>query len=115
MDRNIYICDYMGEPKKEVESLRNETGLEIQHEKNINFEEMAFDILFFDWGGAMIGNSMMRHLCRRILNHAKDNPSRFYVMTSNFTKKAMADAISEFGEDRPANLFLSIEDFKPYL
>jgi hypothetical protein len=114
MSKNIYICDFMGEPEKEVAELKDETGLEIKHEENPNFEEHYFDVLFFDWGGASLGNSMMDHFCRRILNHANEHPSRFYVMTSNFTKAAMKDAIREFGDDKPANIFLTVDEFKPY-
>lgn len=74
------------------------------------FEE-KFDILFFDWGGMSLGNSMLNHFCRHIIKQAFDNPSRYYVMVSLFTKNAMEDAISEgLNKDIP-NVFLTIDDF----
>jgi|SRR5665811_576331 len=115
MSRHIYICDFMGDPEQEVQDLEKETGLEIKYKENPNFEKIHFDTLFFDWGGAMLGNSMLEHFCRRILKHAKEHPSRYYVMTSNFTTAAMVDAVREFGEDNPANLFLSVKQFKQYI
>ncbi len=73
------------------------------------FEE-DYEILFFDWGGMCIGNSLMESFCREIYKHAEDHPNRFYVMVSSFTASAMKDAISEFGKDKPFNIFLSIEE-----
>lgn len=77
--------------------------------------EENFDILFFDWGGMSLGNSLMEHFCRHIYKQAQDNPSRFYIMVSTFTKYAMKEAIEEFGEGKPFNIFLSIDDFESWL
>ncbi len=75
----------------------------------------SFDVLFFDWGGMCIGNNMIYHFCRNILKHAEDNPSKYYVMVSAFTREAMKDAIDAFGEEKPFNVFLSIEEFAGWL
>ena len=77
--------------------------------------EEAFDILFFDWGGMSLGNSLMEHFCRHILKHAEDHPNRFYVMVSSFTSEAMNDAIKEMGDEKPFNVHLSVESLKDWL
>jgi len=74
-----------------------------------------FDVLFFDWGGMSVGNNMLDHYCRRILQHAKDHPGRVYVMVSAMTSYAMRDALETFGSDRPANLFLEIDEALSFL
>lgn len=74
-----------------------------------------YDILFFDWGGMSLGNSMLEHFCNYILNHAGDNPGKFFVMVSSFTKEAMVDVKKDFGDKCPFNIFLSISDFKDWL
>lgn len=75
---------------------------------------IPYDILFFDWGGMSMGNSMLDHFCKYILEDAVDHPSVFYVMVSSMTKFAMKDAIEEFGPNIPANIFLSVPDFMKY-
>lgn len=115
MKKNIYICDPMGDADFETKELEIATGLEITHIENPNFEEMHFDVLFFDWGGMILGNSFMESFCRRILKHAEHHPSRFYVMASRFTRLAMIDAVLEFGNDKPANILLSIDELKPHI
>ncbi len=74
-----------------------------------------FDILFFDWGGMSLGNSMMEHFCSYIIKHANDHSSRFYVMVSLMTKAAMKDALYSFGDNKPFNVFLTIEDLEKHL
>ena len=73
--------------------------------------EEEFSVLFFDWGGMSLGNSLMEHFCRYILKHAEDHPNRFYVMVSSFTSEAMQDAINEIGNNKLFNVFLSMDDF----
>jgi len=63
--------------------------------------------LFFDWGGISVGNSMLEHFCRYIINHAEDHPGNVYVMTSQMTEAAMIDALSVI-PDRPENIYLDI-------
>jgi hypothetical protein len=74
-----------------------------------------FEVLFFDWGGMSFGNSLLDDFCRQIHNIAADQPDRFYVMVSLFTREAMNEAIKEFGNNKPYNLFLSINDFGSWL
>lgn len=73
----------------------------------------SYDILLFDWGGASLGNSNMRHFCRYILNEAIEKPSRIYIMVSTFTADAMKEALDDFQQangELPANVFLKISD-----
>ena len=77
--------------------------------------EEYFDVLFFDWGGMSLGNSLLEYFCRYIIKHAEDNPNRVYVMVSNFTSYAMVDAIEALKDDNgkvPFNIYLSIEDLE---
>ncbi len=123
-DKGIYWHDYVD---KEDEKLDLKIQVEdpcykanIFIKKIICFDipqclEEGFDILFFDWGGMSLGNSLMEHFCRYILEHALNNPGKFYVMVSFFTKEAMEEAIVEFGKDKPFNIFLSIEDLEIWL
>ena len=74
-----------------------------------------FDILFFDWGGmGTLDQRLMMNYCRMLLKDAQEHPSRFYVVASAFTELAMKDAMSEFRDSVPANVFLSIKDFVNY-
>lgn len=77
-----------------------------------------YDILFFDWGGMSLGNSMLEHFCRYFLNEAREKPGRAFVMTSEFTKYAMEDACLVMGrevEGKPSNVFLTIESAVPWI
>lgn len=59
------------------------------------------------------GNDMMGSFCRQFISEARENPSKLYIMVSSFTKEAMEDALSYLDndhEERPANIFLEIED-----
>lgn len=75
----------------------------------------SFDVLFFDWGGMSIGNNMVYHFCRYILKYAEDNPNKYFIMVSAFTREAMKDAVDAFGEEKPFNVFLSIKEFAEFL
>lgn len=76
---------------------------------------LKYSILFFDWGGASYGNSMLDSYCRVVLREASENPNILYVLTSTLTKYAMKDALVEFGEGNvPANLFMNIYRFIEY-
>jgi len=74
-------------------------------------DHLDFDTLFFDWGGASCGNSLLETFVKRIMNHATEHPSKMYVVVSNFSSRAFEDASDEFGIDIPANLFLRIEKY----
>ncbi len=73
------------------------------------FGKMSYDILFFDWGGMSVGNSLLEHFCRYIVKEADDYPSKCYVVVSMFSEYAMRDALDEFGEKE--NIFLTMDDF----
>ena len=73
------------------------------------FDE-SYSILFFDWGGMMMGNDLLGSFCREILRQSEDRPNTDYVMTSSFTQQAMEDAKETFGKDTP-NIFLSVDDW----
>lgn len=70
-----------------------------------------FDVLFFDWGGMSLGNSMLEHFCRWIIEHAENHPGNIYIMTSVFTKRAMKDALQILPE-QPNNIYLDLKDPK---
>ena len=74
------------------------------------FNQTNYDILFFDWGGASLGNDMLGSFCRQIIRESELYPNRCYVMISTFTNYAMEDAL-EVLDNKPENIFLSIKDF----
>jgi len=106
--RAIYFGDAMGDLEFErdhILSVLNENGIDM----DIKVTDLPpwnelFDILFFDWGGMSLGNSMLDHFCRFILDDAQDYPQRIYVMTSCFTQDSMKDAM--IGRSKiPLNVF----------
>lgn len=116
----IYFHDPLGDTKEEVEGIVLELqsqGYDIESTDIIPtntppFDE-KFDVLFFDWGGMSLGNSMIDHFCNHIIKLANDNPSRCFVMTSLQTMEAMTEAIREFGET-PPNIFYYFYLFSQY-
>ena len=109
----IYFGDFMGniddEALKIEEVLKNNNiSLCIEPVDTPPFAE-KYDILFFDWGGASLGNSMMESFCRKIVKESKEYPSRIFVMTSSMTKRAMKDAQDTIEYDM-SNIFLDIKD-----
>jgi hypothetical protein len=116
-----YFCDIAGEPEEEARQIRQKLEdngfkkIKIKVEKKPDcIEERNYDVLFFDWGGMSIGNSMLEHFCGRILTQAEERPNTYFVMTSLFTESAMFDAKESFGKEL-ANLFLNIDDFVAFL
>lgn len=79
--------------------------------------DKKFDVLFFDWGGMSLGNSLLESFCDEILEHAEEHPSKIYVMTSTFTESAMKDAMYQYGDriKDVSNVFLNIKSAIPYL
>lgn len=73
-----------------------------------------YDILFYDWGGMSLGNSLMESTCRQIVRDAENNPNKYYVICSTFTSYAMEDAIENLGYSLP-NIFTNINSFINYL
>lgn len=76
------------------------------------FSKMNYDILFFDYGGMSVGNSLTHSFCKQVIKEAENYPNRMYVMVSTMTEYAMQDAMDEFGDRY--NIFLSIDKFIKY-
>lgn len=75
-----------------------------------------YDILFFDYGGiGQFAPGMLGSMARYFVKDALNNPSKYYVLNSSFTKYAVDEVIEDFGGDPPANLFFSPEDFCEFL
>lgn len=111
----IYFADMAGniqQEKKQILKILNDYGInfKIKATSNPPWDE-HFDVLFFDWGGLSIGNSMLQHFCHWIIEHATDHPGNVYVMTSQFTKEAMKDALSILPET-PDNIYLQLNNEK---
>jgi len=76
------------------------------------FGKENYDILFFDWGGMSIGNSLMETFCVYIIEEAQEKPNNYYIMASSMTAYAMKDALREFGDSAQLhNIFLDIYNF----
>jgi len=107
----IYFGDPLGDVDEEADEIKKSLeshgiAIEIKATDRPPFYE-AFDILFFDWGGASIGNSMLGHFCRWIVDHAENHPGNLYIMTSVFTEEAMKDALETL-PDVPNNIYLGL-------
>lgn len=122
----IYTGDFMGDLEDECNSIKKQIERSLNLPKGsveITIKEgnptgTDFDVLFFDWGGATIGNSMMEHFCRGFINEAIECPSKLYVMTSTFTAQYMKDELEQelkLEHAKLPNIFLSIEDAMPYI
>lgn len=117
----LAIFDYSDSLEDEIEIYEfqlERIGIDYKKVKlsdNVNLiEEGDYDILFFDWGGMSMGNSMLEHFCDRILKKARECPDKHFVMLSMFTKDAMRDAKNELDkeiEEVPYNIFLGIEEY----
>lgn len=74
------------------------------------FEDIKFDILFFDWGGMALGNSLMQHFLRRILKAAELKQSSLFILVSSFTHMYMEEELNAQGiKELPYNI-ISFED-----
>jgi hypothetical protein len=122
-DLVLYFHDYMTNEEETQEEVRRfqrdffTNGIQIDNIETTDNPPFngnkSYDILLFDWGGASIGNSNMRHFCRYILDEAIEKPSRIYIMVSSFTADAMKEALDDFKQangELPANVFLNITD-----
>jgi hypothetical protein len=119
----LYFHDYMtdeDEVQREIRQFQrqfanNDILVEVIEETEDMplFGKRNYDILLFDWGGASIGNSMLRHFCEYILKEAIENPSKVFIMVSSFTSDAMEEAENDFKSangEVPTNVFLNIND-----
>lgn len=119
----IYFCDCMGDQEYELQLITDqlrEAGITIPVTSTDipPGEDEHFDIMFFDWGGMSMGNSMLEHFCEHWIEDARNKPDRIFIMTSIFTQYAMEDLrgysqreIEEF----PKNIFMNLESSIPYL
>lgn len=96
----LYLCDPMGDQEDEMKTIQKNLEEDFGYSLEIapveflkDAFEINFDVLFFDWGGMSIGNSMLEHFAEYLIDDAKEHPMRDYVMTSSFTKVAMEDAL----------------------
>lgn len=120
----IYFADLMGDLEEEAKQIElqlikngitNFKKIEIREVPQF-LENERFDVLFFDWGGMSIGNSLLEHFCDQIIKHAIEHPSRLYIMNSVFTAEAMQDTLTYFPEVKSiSNIFLNFNDALPYL
>ena len=78
-----------------------------------DFEERSFDVLMCDYGGLNVygASEFARRASDMIVRHAKEHPSRYYVLISNFTRYAVEDFLADLSEEPPANLYLDDEEF----
>lgn len=73
---------------------------------------------FFDYGGLLAGDRRsVINECKKIVQHAQDHPSRFYVLASLFTEFAVKDALREMAraDEKPPNLLYVWDDLSLYL
>lgn len=114
--RIIYFCDIDDDNEQETQSIQRYLASVIGWDVPVEMTTLPpfkekFDVLFFDWGGMSLGNSMLDHFCKNIIECAENNPGRIFIMTSEMTKYAMMEALHEL-KDRPNNIYLSIEKAK---
>lgn len=121
----LYLCDPMGDQEDEMKTIQKNLEEDFGYSLEIapvefleDAFEINFDVLFFDWGGMSIGNSMLEHFVEYLIDDAKEHPMRDYVMTSSFTKVAMEDALEALKreyEESPKNIFLTLEDWGKWI
>ena len=119
----IYFCDPAGDEKEGLQGIKDQLFLLDLKKFPIRLTTLPpwhddYDVLFFDWGGMSLGNSMLDHFCEHFIQEAVDKPGRAFIMTSSATKRAMEDAMQTFSrepEGRPTNVFLSIEEAAKWL
>jgi hypothetical protein len=117
----IYWCDPYPGIGFDYEILEIQTEIFLKTELDLEIElcvkksplSRHFDILFFDYGGA--GNDFLFSNIRAFVADAKEHPSRFYVIVSEFTKEATKEFLENFGENKSANIFFNIDELVPYL
>ena len=111
----LYFCDPCGNKQEEKEQILkklHKDGIDIKiRATNVPPHAGDFDILFFDWGGMSMGNDLMSSFCREWIKMAQENPSKIFVMASDFTKYAMKDALEyiENEHEKPCNIYLAVE------
>ena len=97
----IYFADIAGDIDGEIILLKDEfesysihySTFEFRKTPQFLYDEEYFDVLLFDWGGMSFGNSLLETFCADIIKHAREHPSRIYIMTSYFTEYAMEEML----------------------
>jgi hypothetical protein len=120
----LYFADDSGVVAKEARNIQDILQMELHKKIKMKWTvcpdfdgDNTFDVLFFDWGGMSLGNSMLQHFSSRIINHAREHPDRLYVMTSKMTAYAMKEMQSEMALEHEEfkNVFLSVESALPLI
>lgn len=121
--KGIYWHDWASDPEADMrwQVLRplDAGGIEFERmEETDRFDlfnpSSHFDVLFFDYGGVGLGNSLLYDNLKYIIEHANDHPSRYYVMVSEMTTEAIKEIKEELGDNKPCNIFDCIDDFIKY-
>lgn len=118
-EKCIYFADPGGDLNEELEhiilSLENR-DLELKDCEIVDIPpfDKPYDILFFDWGGMSMGNSLLEDFCSYIIEDAEKYPNRCFIMVSHFTELAMKEALLEFEDKKFHNIFLDIRTFAEY-
>lgn len=112
----LYFADTMGDLKDEAKKIQTKLG---SYDINVKLKttisppwDEVYDVIFFDYGGMSIGNSMLESFCEYFIEQAREHPQRLYIMTSSFTKNAMNDLLEHLDRETdvvPKNIFLDIE------
>ena len=88
-----------------VERWRVDYGLDLSHAKRRDHfapdDTDGVDLVIFDWGGMSIGNDLMGHQLRHLIQWAEDHPSGLVVILSGFAWQYVEHDISE---DLPPNV-----------
>ena len=120
----IYFTDWVYKKDKQKDEVKQILRKFKHH--NIHFQEdvritqappfgYTFGFLFFDYGGVMSSGSdgtVWSH-CQQVVNDAKKNPRRDYIITSTFSSFVdyMKEAIEEFGDHGLNNIYFGVDDF----
>lgn len=119
----VFFFDWMGsagiEPKEEMKNLIEDIKVRGYVFTETEFTERPpfgryFDFLFFDWGGAAVGNSLLEHLASYLIEDAGDNPNKLYCIVSRMSVEAVRDAQKEMGVPGN-NVFYCLDDFITYI
>jgi len=116
--RYLYFADPMDDIKAEGRIISRRLhcilgkDIKLKTTDLLPFDRTDFDVLFFDWGGMSIGNSMSESFCREIIEHAREHPSKLYIMNSDFSRRAMVEVQSELKLEHEIfnNIFNDIDD-----
>jgi hypothetical protein len=132
MVKTLYFTDFMAEEDQieseieDINKLLRENKLDELIVKKSTTEppfkghsqEIKYDVMFFDYGGAMdMCYSTVSNYIECILRESVECPNRYYVVTSTFSMllNEFKDIVrSDFGNNIPFNVFLSIQDFMEY-